>query len=294
MKKLFDYLSNLVHRGRAAEEKQPERYPFTRWYTYGMHLYKDKDEDPTVEFVGAGKGNRRTLVDENGRIVDFPGIEMGDWVKELDDSRYLEPVVRFRSEFAEVENGTWNRSYMMIWQIQPDGRYWEDEDGFGGTSDPEISLYAFINGNGSFSEKFRLYQYGATRFYEEHRRLEEEAEQKQKEESRRKFVEATKEGIRQLYELIDPMPEMGKYEQKTVDYRIPDQKYEVTLSVRHDPRDSNFWMMCLGVCSTYSDCMHSYYQFEGTYEDLLEYLKSEERVEEFVNDSIRLTYSIDD
>ena len=31
------------------------------------------------------------------------------------------------------------------WQINPDGRYWMDEDGFGMTPDEEISLYGFID-----------------------------------------------------------------------------------------------------------------------------------------------------
>ena len=304
MKNLFNYLSKLVHRTGTVKEKQlevmmpdkkqPERYPFTEWYTYGMHLYKDKDEDPTVEFVEKNTGKRRTLVDENGRIIDFPGIEMGGWVEDLDDPTCLEPVVRFRSDFAEVENGTWKRSYMMIWQIQPDGRYWEDEEGFGGTSDPEICLYAFINGNGNFSEKFRLYKYGTKMVYEEQRRLEKEEQKRKEEESKRKLEEATKEGMKQLYKLIDPMPEMGKYEQKEVSYCIPNQRYEVTLSVRHNARNSDFWELYLGVCSIYSDCMHSYCEFKGTYEALKANLKNEEKVEEFVEDSIRLTYSIDD
>ena len=168
MRRLFNYLNKLVHRSKNAEvkpsemektKKMPERYPFTEWYTYGMHMYKTKNEDPTVEFVEESTGRRRTLVNESGKIVGFPGIEMGDWAEDLTDPKCLAPVVRFQSDFSRVENGPWDRRYMMIWQVQPDGRYWEDEDGFGGTSDPEIYLYAFINENGDFSGKFRIYQY---------------------------------------------------------------------------------------------------------------------------------------
>ena len=46
----------------------------------------------------------------------------------------------------------------MIWTIQLDGRFWEDEEGFGGTSDNEIRLSAILDKNGRFITPFRLYK----------------------------------------------------------------------------------------------------------------------------------------
>ena len=42
------------------------------------------------------------------------------------------------------------------WQINPDGRYWMDDDGFGMTSDVEVEIYGYINKEGKVVGKFRL------------------------------------------------------------------------------------------------------------------------------------------
>ena len=42
------------------------------------------------------------------------------------------------------------------WQLQPDGRYYMDEDGFGMTSDNEINLYGAIDRKGRVVRKFSL------------------------------------------------------------------------------------------------------------------------------------------
>ena len=77
---------------------------------------------------------------------NFPGIIQEEfWIKKINMGS-LEPVVRYRSSFESLGNG----KYRMLWQIQPDGRYWEDEDGFGAESDEEISLYADIDQDGNF------------------------------------------------------------------------------------------------------------------------------------------------
>ena len=52
----------------------------------------------------------------------------------------------------------------MIWQVQPDGMYWQDEDGYGMTPDEEILLYSFIDENGRFTEPFKLYKIGIENF----------------------------------------------------------------------------------------------------------------------------------
>lgn len=43
----------------------------------------------------------------------------------------------------------------VSWQINPDGRYYRDEDGFGMTDDEEITLYGFIDKNGKVVVKFQ-------------------------------------------------------------------------------------------------------------------------------------------
>lgn len=41
------------------------------------------------------------------------------------------------------------------WQLNPDGRYYMDDDGFGMTDDEEINIYGFINTEGKVIVKFR-------------------------------------------------------------------------------------------------------------------------------------------
>lgn len=54
-------------------------------------------------------------------------------------------VERFRNGVACVR-----------WQINPDGRYYMDDDGYGMTDDDEVEIYGFINKQGEVVEKFRL------------------------------------------------------------------------------------------------------------------------------------------
>lgn len=46
----------------------------------------------------------------------------------------------------------------VSWQLNPDGRYYMDEDGFGMTNDDEIEIYGFIDQNAKVIVKFRNIQ----------------------------------------------------------------------------------------------------------------------------------------
>ena len=131
----------------------PARYPFTQWHTYGSPYYGIAEHDPVVEFVDPKTGNRTTIIDEDRKIVNFPGIEGRDEIQKMMGEGNLIPYNSFGVQFCKEENGR----YRMIWEVQPDGRFWEDEDGFGGTSDDEIQLCALIDQEGRFITPFYLY-----------------------------------------------------------------------------------------------------------------------------------------
>lgn len=133
--------------------KIPLRYPFTQWYTYGSPHLGISQHDPVVEFVDAKTGKRTTIIDEDRNIVNFPGIEGRERIEKMIGEGSLVPFNSFGARFSRAENGV----YRMIWEVQPDGRFWEDEDGFGGTSDDEIQLCALIGQEGRFITPFRLY-----------------------------------------------------------------------------------------------------------------------------------------
>lgn len=54
-------------------------------------------------------------------------------------------VYQYKNGVAEVE-----------WQLNPDGMYYRDEDGFGMTDDEEINLYGAIDRKGKVVKKFTL------------------------------------------------------------------------------------------------------------------------------------------
>ena len=137
------------------EPKRTESVYLTATVTYGMHPYRRKDEDSTVCFVDESRGIRKMIVDSYGNIQNFPGIIKEDfWVNEVAPN-YLQEQVHFRSDFEKRENG-----WIFFWQLQPDGQYWADEDGFGAEKDSEVILYTYLDRNGDFTGPFRIYKLG--------------------------------------------------------------------------------------------------------------------------------------
>ncbi len=162
MIKKLEKLWKFKKKNRFSKEDNKNELPFYPcWYTYGDHLYRKQGERVDVSFVNTKTGKHKLLVDGNGYIVDFPGIVEGPWISELSRRYFLQPVVRFRSEFSKYDK----ERYMMLWQIQPDGRYWADDDGYGMTIDDEIMLYAFINNVGKFMGPFQIYRVGNKQYF---------------------------------------------------------------------------------------------------------------------------------
>lgn len=149
----------------AGEAGEPEESgpDLSQWYTYGAHLYRQKGEVAKVVFSNREKGIRRVIVDDSGLIHNFPGIEDEDKIREHLNEGSMQPRIRFRTDFCKKPDGR----IMMIWEIQPDGRYWEDEDGFGGESDAEIRLYTYLDERGRFTGPFRLYNIGVHKYVQE-------------------------------------------------------------------------------------------------------------------------------
>ena len=64
----------------------------------------------------------------------------------------------------------------VSWQLNPDGRYYMDEDGYGMTNDEEITIYGFIDQNANVVVKFR----NINKRYGELDKMRMEAEEKVK------------------------------------------------------------------------------------------------------------------
>ena len=119
-------------------------------YTYGNEPVILTDEG----------GNEIVIADGKGNIKNFPGIlPEKSWIDEL-DGESIPPRIQYRTEFSRCPDGTWR----MLWEVQPDGRYWADSDGFGGNSDSEIILYSHFDSTGTFLAPFRIYSVGGKKY----------------------------------------------------------------------------------------------------------------------------------
>lgn len=68
-------------------------------------------------------------------------------------------IEKARAQFAMFPTfveGFRNGVARVRWQINPDGRYYMDDDGFGMTNDEEVEIYGYINKDGRVVGKFRL------------------------------------------------------------------------------------------------------------------------------------------
>lgn len=134
-------------------KKKKNGYPvpdgpyFSDWVTFGGESV----------FIHKEKGIHRVIVDKDRMICSFPGIDP-DVPKAYADTP---PRVRYRTSFEKHGDG----KYLMIWTVEPDGRYWADEDGFGMTNDEEVCLYTLLDDTGAFLHPFRLYSIGSREFY---------------------------------------------------------------------------------------------------------------------------------
>ena len=130
---------------------------FSHKYSYGLR------ENPEIIFTSDRTGRQRAITDKKGRFVGFPGIvKEKEWTSHLTEEGCLDPVIRYRTDFVKFDD----HSYMILWEVQPDGRYWADEDGFGMTSDEEICLYALLDLDGNYIGPFRVYKVGVRRYVE--------------------------------------------------------------------------------------------------------------------------------
>ena len=154
----------LFHGGEKPTVPTPAQSAEPHWsvqYTYGMHRYRSVGEDSTVYYIDEARGIRKMIVDKYGNIQNFPGFQKEDFWAGLVDECYWKPQIRFRTDF-EKRNGR----FIMLWQLQPDGRYWGDDDGFGMEGGPEVTLYAFLNENGDFDGPFRVYRVGVKNYFD--------------------------------------------------------------------------------------------------------------------------------
>ena len=131
------------------KEKEGERKYLGGGYFLQYAVKANPDADNKLCFDQDGKITEiKKITDGQGYFVDFPGVVEGEWRKRLRGGvngqiRYYYSVGEFRQGFA-----------LVSWTVQPDGRYEEDETGFGGENYEEVTLYSYMNPKGDFVTPF--------------------------------------------------------------------------------------------------------------------------------------------
>ena len=236
---------------------------FSQDSTFGDHLYRRKGETAEIIFYNKSLDTQKVIVDDSGLIADFPGIAHPDLISRY-SGWYEDHRVRFHSFIKELDG-----YYAFVWQTQPEGRYWEDSDGFGGTSDPEINLYARMDETGSFLEPFRFYSIEDEKLYGTS--LEEEMVQ---------ILESKEDPLACLLGQVPRMlSQMRSYLEKpekgTVSYLIPGTVYEASFSLK---KEGGKWYVKLSLTKRFSDVSYSYFLLFAPLEELKQFLNTEEAV----------------
>lgn len=104
----------------------------------------DEKNKTAVEFMDSWTTLQTVCPDDiDWKSLEGLSQEVIDRVKNL-NAVFPTFVRKYKNGVAEVS-----------WQINPDGRYYMDEDGFGMTDDEEITIYGYIDRNGNPLVKFR-------------------------------------------------------------------------------------------------------------------------------------------
>ena len=250
---------------------------FSQMQTFGNHLYRREGEIAEIIFKNTRTGIRKTIVDDSGRIMDFPGIAHPNLVS-LYYRGYLGRQIRYYSHISLLDG-----QYALIWQIQPDGRYWEDDDGFGGTSDDEIDLYAHIEEDGNFVEPFHIFSVGSTQFYG----TDEEEKTAYTHAMRNDPLSCLRAHIPEILNEMKGkimIPETG-----SSCYNIPGTIYQAELSLKYE---MGKWFVQASMRKMKSDTSFVGFLKFLPLDEQREYLSTEKAQEDAVNELTQLFYMI--
>ena len=119
--------------------------------------------DFTVILTNPDTGEKFKIIDREGNICNFPGIEPCEALCAEMNVENIQPIVKYSTTFKKCENG----HHLMLWTVRPDGRYWMDSWGFGAEDYEWVDLYAYINEKGQFATPFKLHSIGYQKFFQE-------------------------------------------------------------------------------------------------------------------------------
>lgn len=89
-----------------------------------------------------------------GPALTLMNVEDEDIDWESIPEEYIDRASRRCAHYPTNIRGFHNGLAEVEWELNPDGMYYMDEDGFGMTDDVECTLYATIDTNGKYVKKF--------------------------------------------------------------------------------------------------------------------------------------------
>ena len=147
--------------GYYQEENNQERYNQERY-----HICEMGEGMSVIEQSICGWWKQRYLIDHNnGRAYEIMDGNMNfvnfttediDW----ESLTVLPEGVKSRAKGLSAQFPTFIRKFSngiaeVSWQLNPDGRYYMDEDGYGMTDDKEITVYGYIDTEMNVLVKFQ-------------------------------------------------------------------------------------------------------------------------------------------
>jgi len=121
----------------------------------GMILsFSKEDRDESCMLHNSETGEEVLILDKEGYAV-FANED--DFLKtDPHLIKYKNVILRRLPQYGNpIINEFRNGTALVSWTLSPDGRYFEDEDGFGGTNEEEENMYAYIDRHGKIIISFQ-------------------------------------------------------------------------------------------------------------------------------------------
>ena len=117
-----------------------------------VNRHRADGDDPGVCFVNEEKQLCKQIVDREGNLRQFPGVDVCPTLSADCASYRWEPILRYEMTF-----GDWEQDKLaVLWTIRP--AYFDpgDEWGFGREEWDQVQLYSYLDENGDYTQPFRL------------------------------------------------------------------------------------------------------------------------------------------
>ncbi len=264
----------------AETSAEPPKPILNQYVTFGRN---GNGETAEVVLNDPEHNYQKVIVNYDGYFADFPGIVQGRWTRWLKGKfDFDEGRVCFRTSFEKQGDG-----YRCLWEIQPDGRYWADADGFGAENDSEIVLYADLDFRGVFKEPFRICRING-------KRVEESDEKDDRPKNQYTLEYLVSDALSRLLVLLnEKMPDTGNFKPICFCFDVPDSCYQAHIAIENSTLYENKRLMKVFVAKEYSDMAYNHYYSHLTSEEMKEYIQSEKAAADVINSIKELIKSAD-